>query len=71
MTSDAALPWAVLQALDLLAYAKRGQARSKLWLVKVIGQQYADKAVADAVADRAGQQRSSMPDFIFTWHLNR
>jgi hypothetical protein len=59
------------QALDLLAYAKRCHPRSKLWLVKVIGQLYADKAVADAVADRAGQQRSGMPDFIFTWHLNR
>ncbi|WIA21417.1 hypothetical protein OEZ85_000631 [Tetradesmus obliquus] len=59
------------KALDLLAYARRGQPRSKLWLVKVIGQLYADKAVADAVADRAGQQRSAMQDFIFTWHLNR
>jgi hypothetical protein len=65
------LPWVVLQALDLLAYAKRGTARSNLWLIKVIGQLYADKAVAAAVADRTGQHRSSMPDFIFTWHLNR
>lgn len=61
----------VLQPLDLLRYARRGHQRSKLWLVKVIGQLYADKAVADSVADRAGQPRSTMPEFIFTWHLNR
>jgi hypothetical protein len=36
-----ALPWVVLHALDLLAYAKRGMARSQLWLVKVTGQLYA------------------------------
>jgi hypothetical protein len=40
----------LMQALDLLAYAKRGTARSKLWLVKVIGQLY-DVTHADEAGD--------------------
>lgn len=57
--------------IDLLKYVKRGEVRSKLWVVKVIGQLYADKAVADAAADGQGQQRSGVAEFIVKWHLNR
>eukprot|EP00775_Hariotina_reticulata_P007415 gene7415-7624_t len=59
------------KSLDLLRLGRKGHVRSRLWVVKVIGQVYADKAVADAAADRQGQQRSSLTDFIISWHWNR
>ena len=62
------LPW---QVADLLEYAARGSRRSRLWLVKVLGQVTADKAVADAVADRQGIQRSSWKEFVPAWGLTR
>jgi hypothetical protein len=61
----------VLQAINLLEYVSRGTRRSRLWVVKVLGQVTADKAVADTVADRQGIGRSSMKDFVSTWSLNR
>lgn len=54
-----------------MKYVSRGQVRSRLWVVKVIGQLYADKAVADAAADAQGQQRSGIAAFTVKWHLNR
>lgn len=57
--------------VDLLEYVSRGSKRSRLWLVKVLGQVTADKAVADAVADRQGVGRSSWKDFVPTWGLTR
>jgi hypothetical protein len=54
-----------------LDYVPRGSKRSRLWLVKVLGQITADKAVADAVADRQGVPRSSMRDFVPTWASTR
>jgi hypothetical protein len=68
------LPWLCLllqRPIDLMKYARRGQLRSRLWLTKVVGQLLADKVVADAVADRQQQPRSTMAEFIFTWHMNR
>jgi hypothetical protein len=61
----------VSQAVDLIDYVSRGSKRSRLWLVKVLGQITADKAVADAVADRQGVRRSSWKDFVPTWGLTR
>lgn len=59
------------KVLDLLKYAKRGQVRSQSWVVKVVGQLCADKAVADAAADAQGQGRGGMAEFIMNWHMNR
>lgn len=61
----------VSQVVDLLECVSRGSKRSRLWLVKVLGQITADKAVADAVADRQGVRRSSWKDFVPTWGLTR
>ena len=60
-----------LQSVDLLDYVGCGVKRSRLWLVKLLGQITADKAVADAVADRQGVGRNSMKEFIPTWSLTR
>jgi hypothetical protein len=57
--------------VDLIDYVSRGSKRSRLWLVKVLGQITADKAVADAVADRQGVGRSNWKDFVPTWGLTR
>lgn len=60
------------QAITLLEHAAAGHKRSKLWVVKLLGQLAADKAVADAVADRQGLARASLQDFLTnTWALNR
>lgn len=59
------------QVADLLEYAAQGSRRSRLWLVKVLGQITADKAVADAVADRQGIQRSCWKEFVPAWGLTR
>jgi hypothetical protein len=59
------------KSIDLLRLARKGRVRSWLWVVKVVGQVYADKAVADAAADRQGQPRASLTDFIISWHWNR
>lgn len=61
----------VVQAISLLEYAAAGHRRSQLWLVKLLGQIIADKALADAAADRQGASRASMTDFLPVWSLNR
>lgn len=62
---------ACAQAVKLLDFVARGTRRSRLWLVKLVGQVTSDKAVADAVADRQGLARSSMRDFVPAWGLTR
>lgn len=59
------------QVVDLLPLVRLGHKRSKMWLLKLLGQVTADKAVADAVADRQGLTRSSLKDFMVAWSLNR
>lgn len=61
----------VPKAVNLLDFVSRGTKRSRLWLVKLVGQVTADKAVVDAVADRQGLARTAMRDFVPAWSLNR
>jgi hypothetical protein len=63
--------YVLTQAINLLDFVSRGTKRSRLWLVKLVGQVTADKAVADAVADRQGLARTCMREFVPAWSLNR
>jgi hypothetical protein len=59
------------QETSLAQIARRGTARGQPWLLTVLGQLYADKALADDAADRMSTPRPRLRAFLQTWHGQR
>eukprot|EP00798_Chlamydomonas_sp_ICE-L_P011173 gene11173-18786_t len=57
--------------MGMMGTNQPGKARGVKWTSSCIAQIYFDKTVADSIADREGNARMGLTEYVYEWHLTK